>query len=183
MTQEMDSVTERRQKRQRKIAAILVCLGVTLAGTVYLQPMSRSQQIPLASSPRDEAQAIATTLISSLKIEIDESLISALKEQTVQQKAELEKLTQELKAKDVLISKLECELDESKMARVPAEAYVTGSLEGKAQKHMVVKGDTLSGISQHYYGTAKRWNDIYQANKESIPNVNHIKTGTVLIIP
>jgi DNA repair exonuclease SbcCD ATPase subunit len=49
--------------------------------------------------------------------------------------------------------------------------------------HTVIKGETLSGISLQYYGTSKRWNDIYEANKEIIPNQNQIKAGLFLIIP
>jgi len=55
--------------------------------------------------------------------------------------------------------------------------------QGLQRAHIVGKGDTLSGISMQYYGTSKRWNEIYEANKEIIPNKNSIKAGTKLVIP
>lgn len=51
------------------------------------------------------------------------------------------------------------------------------------QKHLVTYGDTLSNISMKYYGTSKRWTDIYQANQSLIPNQNNLRTGIQLIIP
>ena len=39
-----------------------------------------------------------------------------------------------------------------------------------AGAHVVVDGDTLSGISLGFYGTARRWPDIYQANRDVLPN-------------
>jgi nucleoid-associated protein YgaU len=49
--------------------------------------------------------------------------------------------------------------------------------------HVVAKGDTLSSISIKHYGVSNRWQEIYEANKEAIPNKNNIKIGTVLTIP
>ena len=51
------------------------------------------------------------------------------------------------------------------------------------QTYTVQRGDTLSKISQRFFGTANRWKTIYEANKERIPNVNHLKVGTSLVIP
>lgn len=49
--------------------------------------------------------------------------------------------------------------------------------------HMVKKGETLSSISQRYYGTAARWRDIADANRETIHEVDKIPAGTPLVIP
>ncbi|MFA6962107.1 MAG: LysM peptidoglycan-binding domain-containing protein [Opitutaceae bacterium] len=49
--------------------------------------------------------------------------------------------------------------------------------------HTVAPGDTLSGISKKYYGTATRWNDILQANKAAIRNPDALALGTKLRIP
>ncbi len=49
--------------------------------------------------------------------------------------------------------------------------------------HIVQKDETLSAISQQYYGTANQWRKILAANEESIKDANKIRPGTKLIIP
>ncbi|MBB1087265.1 LysM peptidoglycan-binding domain-containing protein [Lysobacter sp. SG-8] len=51
------------------------------------------------------------------------------------------------------------------------------------QVHTVEKGETLSAISQHYYGKASRWNDIFQANRDQLDDPDRIFPGQVLKIP
>lgn len=65
-----------------------------------------------------------------------------------------------------------------------------GKPEAKAPKyiatHVVVSGDTLSGIALKYYGSAVRekWMAIYEANKETIgDNPSMIRVGQTLNIP
>lgn len=52
-----------------------------------------------------------------------------------------------------------------------------------ARTHIVSRGETLSDISMQYYGTSRRWQEIYEANRQQIPNQNVIKPGIKLIIP
>lgn len=49
--------------------------------------------------------------------------------------------------------------------------------------HTVVTGDTLSSISQKYYGTPNRWKIIYEVNSSLISNPNIISPGIRLMIP
>ena len=49
--------------------------------------------------------------------------------------------------------------------------------------HTVASGDSLSKISKQYYGTAARWNDILQANKDVIRNPDALSLGAKLRIP
>ena len=49
--------------------------------------------------------------------------------------------------------------------------------------HTVVEGDSLSRISLRYYGTANRWQDIYQANRELLQGSNTLRIGMQLRIP
>ena len=52
------------------------------------------------------------------------------------------------------------------------------------KKHIVVSGDTLSGIAKKYYADAGKYMVIYKANKELIgDNPDLIKPGMDLIIP
>lgn len=53
----------------------------------------------------------------------------------------------------------------------------------QTQKHTVASGDTLSSISMKYYGTTKKANQIYEANRDKLPSKDKIKKGMVLTIP
>lgn len=49
--------------------------------------------------------------------------------------------------------------------------------------HTVVKGDTLSKLALHYYGSAGQWKRIYEANKDAIKNPDLIYPGQTFTIP
>lgn len=49
--------------------------------------------------------------------------------------------------------------------------------------HVVVSGDSLSSISDKYYGTSKHADLIYEANRGTMPNRNALKIGQSLVIP
>jgi nucleoid-associated protein YgaU len=49
--------------------------------------------------------------------------------------------------------------------------------------HIVRRGDTLSEISQTYYGSSAKWRKIFDANKEAIKNPDRLSLGQKLIIP
>jgi len=54
----------------------------------------------------------------------------------------------------------------------------------KTQKfHIVLKGQTLTQISQKYYGSAGNWKKILDANRDTIKDPNKLIPGTKLIIP
>jgi len=49
--------------------------------------------------------------------------------------------------------------------------------------HIVREDETLSAISQQYYGSANNWQKIFQANRSRLKDPNRISPGTKLIIP
>ena len=49
--------------------------------------------------------------------------------------------------------------------------------------HVVQKGDTLYKLARKYYGSEKRWKEIWEANKTRVPNKDKLEVGTKLIIP
>lgn len=49
--------------------------------------------------------------------------------------------------------------------------------------HIVREDETLSAISQQYYGSANNWQKIFQANRSHLKDPNRIMPGTKLIIP
>ena len=59
----------------------------------------------------------------------------------------------------------------------PAPAPASG------RKHTIKPGDTLSKLSQQYYGTRAKWHDIYAANRDVMKSETDLKAGMVLKIP
>jgi nucleoid-associated protein YgaU len=51
------------------------------------------------------------------------------------------------------------------------------------QTYTVQKGDSLSKIAKEFYGSANRWREIFEANRDQISNPDLIKPGQVLKIP
>jgi len=63
------------------------------------------------------------------------------------------------------------------------QAGVASTAPSAAQTYTVNKGDTLSKIAKEFYGSANRWHEIYDANRDQISNPDLIKPGQVLKIP
>lgn len=51
------------------------------------------------------------------------------------------------------------------------------------EKYRVASGDTLQKISRKFYGTTKKWNKIYDANREILKSPNSLYPGQVIDIP
>ena len=69
---------------------------------------------------------------------------------------------------------------------VSARASTAGSPEAAEHQdalHEVLPGDNLHLIAGYYYGDARQWTRIWQANRKPIPNPNLIERGMVLYIP
>jgi nucleoid-associated protein YgaU len=49
--------------------------------------------------------------------------------------------------------------------------------------HHVTAGDTLTRISVRYYGTALRWQEIYNANRDKLRNPDILPLDVELRIP
>lgn len=50
-------------------------------------------------------------------------------------------------------------------------------------KHTVVSGDTLGKIAKHYYGNAKNYTEIFEANRTILKSPDIIHPGQKLVIP
>ncbi len=64
----------------------------------------------------------------------------------------------------------------------PAEVHRESLATGQ-QVYKVVSGDTLSGIARRHLGSAGRWPDIWNANKNRIADPNLIEIGWELVLP
>jgi nucleoid-associated protein YgaU len=49
--------------------------------------------------------------------------------------------------------------------------------------HIVQPGDTLRGLAARFLGDARRWPEIFQANRDVISDPNLIRPGMRLVIP
>jgi acetyl esterase/lipase len=54
---------------------------------------------------------------------------------------------------------------------------------GPQRFHVVRQGETLSAISNKYYGSSGQWRRIFEANRATLKDANTVKAGTRLIIP
>jgi hypothetical protein len=59
--------------------------------------------------------------------------------------------------------------------------YAQGAAAGAPTSYTVQRGDTLGRIAQKFYGDARRYPLLQQAN--NLPNASHIWVGQVLVIP
>jgi nucleoid-associated protein YgaU len=53
----------------------------------------------------------------------------------------------------------------------------------KGEEHTIRAGDTLTKLAEQYYGSAGKWERIYEANRESIKNPNYVFIGQKITIP
>ena len=52
-----------------------------------------------------------------------------------------------------------------------------------AQTYTIEKGDTLSAVSKRFYGKAKFWRQIYEANRDTIEDPDRIFRGQTIKLP
>ncbi len=62
-----------------------------------------------------------------------------------------------------------------------AETYLAGTTGQRY--HVVAKKETLYALARTYYNDARRWKDIFEANRETIDDPNRIFIGQRLLIP
>jgi nucleoid-associated protein YgaU len=67
-------------------------------------------------------------------------------------------------------------------SKVRGSVESTGEAAGE-RAHTVVAGDNLSGISRQYYGDARHWRALFDANRDQLDDPDLIQPGQVLRIP
>lgn len=49
--------------------------------------------------------------------------------------------------------------------------------------YTVRKGDTLYSLARRFYNDERRWRDIWQANRDKLPDPNRLAVGMTLVLP
>src|SRR5262245_25456841 len=70
-----------------------------------------------------------------------------------------------------------------KLDDIMADFPVNPSMASANRTYTVKSGDTLSKISQQFYGNAKEYMRIFNANKDKLKDPDHISVGQELKIP
>lgn len=60
---------------------------------------------------------------------------------------------------------------------------VTGNVTAGPQTHTIRTGDTLSSIAEKYLGSQKRFQEIFDANRDVLTSPNRLPDGVVITIP
>jgi nucleoid-associated protein YgaU len=85
-----------------------------------------------------------------------------------------------IKAVDPTYSDLTADFDVDAPA---AAAAPTSDPSVKEQTYTVKAGDSLSKISQEFYGHANAYQKIFEANRDQLSDSDHIRAGQTLKIP
>ncbi len=64
-----------------------------------------------------------------------------------------------------------------------AETERSARTPSRSRTYTVEPGDNLYRISARVYGTGNRWQEIYEANRDVLPNANSVRAGMTLEIP
>ena len=65
----------------------------------------------------------------------------------------------------------------------PGQGGPTGTPTSPMSAYTVQPGDTLSKISQQFYGSPNQYNRIFEANRDQLSDPDKIRPGQVLRIP
>ena len=60
---------------------------------------------------------------------------------------------------------------------------VVGEPDAAPRTYTIEKGDTLSHVAKRFYGKAKYWRQIHEANREAIPDPDRIFPGQSIVLP
>jgi nucleoid-associated protein YgaU len=130
-----------------------------------------SGQAPAASVPAERQK---TRTVRNIEIELH----SPIKFERMSKKGPVQKE----KTQDADLWGNRGFITESEIAE-KSEPLVSNDKPLNIEKYTVQKNDTLQKISQKFYGTTRKWNKIYEANKNVLRSPNNIYPGQVIKIP
>ena len=91
----------------------------------------------------------------------------------------------QIKLVDASYSDLIADITVNETAQAPrTQTAGAGIGGGQATRNYTVQaGDTLSKISQHFYGNANEYRKIFEANRDRLQSPDRIQVGQQLVIP
>ena len=89
------------------------------------------------------------------------------------------KIWDQIKLVDATFSDLTADIQ----APAAAAAAVGAAPVTPQRTYMVQPGDSLSKISQHFYGNANQYMKIFEANRDKLPDPDKVRAGLELKIP
>ena len=66
---------------------------------------------------------------------------------------------------------------------LPSPAVSAAAESPQDALHEVLSGDNLHLLAGYYYGDARQWERIWQANRDQVPDPNQIGRGALLRVP
>ncbi len=88
----------------------------------------------------------------------------------------------QIKLVDPNYSDLTANITVSPQAQTQTAGAAAGA-SGSQRTYTIQPGDTLSGISQRFYGKASEYSKILEANRGTIADADKIKAGQTIVIP
>ena len=163
------------------------------AEAVTSERNSLSSQVATLTDEVEKLKAQGSTDVASARADATQASesLGALQRSTAKNTNELaaaRALIQQLQGSNTVLANenylLKTKLSPGPVA-VPATAGVTpvAVAANATHTHVVVSGDTLFRISQHYYGTTNRWQEIYKANSAKLGTNGVLRIGMELTIP
>ena len=95
------------------------------------------------------------------------------------------KVWDQIKRVDATFSDLTCDLtvNPSSLVQSRAAKQMAAAAGGGMQTYTVMPGDSLSKISQQFYGNATEIMKIFEANRDKLHDPDHVHAGQELTIP
>lgn len=178
------SQNKEQEKEIQKMSGAQILAQQQSMNVQMLKQLIEQQKLQLVNLERE----LTTKLEKEKTLRLsNESLLQQLETRLVDQKQAFEKI--EVSRKEI-VKELETTrhlyatlLKEFKERSSVLHTTENGSLQVTKRRHRVNKGESLTSIAVHYYGTANKWQQIYEANQDQLPNHDKIQPGTELIIP
>jgi tetratricopeptide (TPR) repeat protein len=168
-----------------------------LLGTIYLDkkndPISAIYFLKkyLDECDDDRQKKIAEQLIDTAKKEFLKNLPAY--NGIPQSEAELMEILKALRSQNSALSSqiasqrkkiADCETKIDVLSKLNTKDSVWKSVDGEVvAAHIVEPGETLSSISNKYYGTPNLWQKIFEANKSLLVSPENLKIGQELVVP
>lgn len=141
-------------------------------GTGALRVAEQTSSPPTGTRRAKELEA-ARQALEALRGEHEalKSKLAALQKECAAVKEQVQTLTW---ANEVLVKELDVAYAKGGSGKLP---------EGTRGIYVLREGESLSSVAKAFYGDASRWPEIVAANKSKIPDPDHVKAGTVIVIP